>query len=261
MASAAHSVKMLAFDDEGAGTPVVFLHGLTFDRRTWRPIIDRLHGTVRSIAIDLPAHGQSGGRPADLDAVAAQVHELLSSLGIDSPIVVGHSMSAGIAASYAAAFPASGIVFVDSGPEIRPFGQLVRRLEPALRGPQFPQVWKAFEDSLGLERIPEPLRALVLDTHLVDQEVVLGYWDFALRSDPDELQALVDAQVRAIEAAVLGVFGRALTQGERERFAWASTAEIEEWVGGGHFVHLVDPDRFTKRLLEFVDRCTTGGPS
>jgi pimeloyl-ACP methyl ester carboxylesterase len=95
----------------------------------------------------------------------------------------------------------------------------------------------------------------------VDQEVVLGYWDFVLRRDPDELQALVDAQVRAIEAPVLGIFGRAVTAGERERFAWAPDAELEEWVGDGHFVHLVDPDRFTTRLLEFVDRCTTGGPS
>ena len=37
----------LAFDDEGSGIPVVFVHGLTFDRRTWRPIIDRLDGEAR----------------------------------------------------------------------------------------------------------------------------------------------------------------------------------------------------------------------
>ena len=42
MAAATDSVTSLAYDDEGAGTPVVFLHGLTFDRRTWRPIIERL---------------------------------------------------------------------------------------------------------------------------------------------------------------------------------------------------------------------------
>ena len=252
MAAATHASTRLAFDDEGTGTPVVLLHGLTFDRRTWGPIVERLDGAVRSIAIDLPAHGQSRGAPAALDVVAAQVHELLESLAVESPIVVGHSMSAGIAAFYAAAYPTSGIVFVDSGPEVLPFAQLVQRLEPALRSPQFPDVWRSFEESLGLDRLAEPTRSLVLEAHTVDQAVVLGYWDFLLRTDPNAIQELIDAQVRTIDVPVLGVFGREVTPGERERFAWAPGSELEEWVGHGHFVHLVEPDRFAARLLEFA---------
>ena len=46
MATATDLATKLAYDDEGAGTPVVFLHGLTFDRRTWRPIIERLDHLV-----------------------------------------------------------------------------------------------------------------------------------------------------------------------------------------------------------------------
>lgn len=42
-----------AYETHGVEVPVGFLHGLTFDRRTWRPIIERLGGSVRSIAIDL----------------------------------------------------------------------------------------------------------------------------------------------------------------------------------------------------------------
>jgi pimeloyl-ACP methyl ester carboxylesterase len=67
MATAAHTATRLAYDDQGAGTPVVFLHGLTFDRRSWRPIIQRLDGSVRSIAIDLPAHGESPGPPVPVE--------------------------------------------------------------------------------------------------------------------------------------------------------------------------------------------------
>jgi hypothetical protein len=33
--------------------------------------------------------------------------------------------------------------------------------------------------------------------------------------------------------------------------------ELEEWVGDGHFVHLVDPDRFTATLSRFVARCNS----
>ena len=78
----------LAHDIGGTGTPVVFLHGLTFDRRTWRPIIEELEGSVTSIAIDLPAHGDSGGKPTPLENVAEQIHRLLEALDVERPVVV-----------------------------------------------------------------------------------------------------------------------------------------------------------------------------
>src|SRR3954462_13696996 len=142
------SATRLSYDDEGAGIPVVFLHGLTFDRRTWRPIIERLDGSVRSIAIDLPAHGESGGAPASLDAVAARVRELVDSRGVERPIEVGHSLAAGISAVYGVAHPSRGAVMIDSGPHVRAFAELVQRLEPALRGPDLAARWPAVEDTL-----------------------------------------------------------------------------------------------------------------
>jgi pimeloyl-ACP methyl ester carboxylesterase len=50
----------LAYDDRGAGTPVVLLHGLTFDRAAWAPIVRKLGEGVRTVAIDLPGHGETG---------------------------------------------------------------------------------------------------------------------------------------------------------------------------------------------------------
>jgi len=256
MATATHSATRLAYDDEGAGTAVVFLHGLTFDRRTWRPIIDRLDGSVRSIAIDLPAHGDSGGRPGPLDEVAGYVHELLGSLAVDEPVMVGHSMSGGLVCSYAASYPSRGLVMVDSGPDVRPFARVVQRMETALRGPGFGELWRTFEESLGLELIPEPSRSLVLNSHEVRQDVVLGYWEAVLRADPDEFQAFIDESIRQLDVPCLGVFGRPITDSERERFGWLRDVQLEAWVGDGHFVHLVEPDRFVTRLRQFVEHCT-----
>jgi pimeloyl-ACP methyl ester carboxylesterase len=256
MATPANGETNLAYDDEGVGTPVVLLHGLTFDRRSWRPIIEQLDGAVRTIAIDLPAHGDSGGGPAPLDDVAARVHDLVAAaLGVDHPVVVGHSMSGALACLYAAAYPSRGVVVIDNGPDIRPLAQLVRRLEPVLRGPGFTQAWQGFEDSLGLERIPEPARTLVLETHHVNQHVVVGYWETVLRTDPDELQASIDSILRQLDVPCLAVFGRPITYGEHERFGWLPDVQLEEWAGDGHFVHLVDPDRFAARLLRFTNHC------
>src|SRR4051812_6732758 len=104
---------LLAFERRGTGVPVVLIPGLTFDRRSWGPTVDRLAGLC-TIAIDLPAHGASPGPPRDLEEVVAQVHRLLERLELAEPIVVGHSMSGGVAMIYAARYPVRGVVNVDS---------------------------------------------------------------------------------------------------------------------------------------------------
>jgi pimeloyl-ACP methyl ester carboxylesterase len=259
MATATDPDTGLAYDIEGTGTPVVFLHGLTFDRRTWRPIIDQLDGSVTSIAIDLPAHGDSGGEPAPVEDVAAQIRRLLQTLDVERPVVVGHSMAAAVAGLYASAHPARGIVLVDQATEVLPFAQMLHQIAPMLRGPAFDQVWPNIENSLGLDRIPEPVRTLVLDTHQVKQDVVLGYWDQVLSTEPAELQAWIDDKAARIKVPCLAVFGRPVTDGERERLGRLPDAQIEEWAGDGHFVHLTDPDRFATRLQAFVEHCDQAG--
>ena len=249
----------LAYDTEGTGTPVVFLHGLTFDRRTWRPIIDQLDGAFTSIAIDLPAHGDSGGDPAPLEIVAERIHGLLHSLGIERPVVVGHSMAAAVAGLYASAHPARGVVLVDQATEVLAFAQMLHQIAPMLRGPAFGQVWPDIENSLGLDRIPEPARTLVLGTHQVKQDVVLGYWNQVLDTEPAELQAWIDEKAAGIQVPCLAVFGRPASKGERERLGRLPDAQIEEWAGDGHFVHLVDPGRFATRLQTFVEHCDQAG--
>ena len=99
-----HPAGHTPLETYGAGVPVVFLHGLTFDRRTWRPIIDRLGSGVRSIAIDLPGHGDSpgtgtGGRLEQLAKLIANTVE--SACGVRDPIIVGHSMSGALGLVYA----------------------------------------------------------------------------------------------------------------------------------------------------------------
>jgi pimeloyl-ACP methyl ester carboxylesterase len=262
MTAGADDATKLAYDIDGDGVPVVFLHGLTFDRRSWRPIVERLGGSVRSIAIDLPAHGESRGVPKRLEEIAAHVHELLGTLAVERPIVVGYSMSGGLACIYAATYPVRGLVVLDSGPDVRPFAELLQRLAPALRGPGFADTWPTFEKSLGLERIPEPVRSVVLAGRQVDQDVVVGYWEPLLRTDPAELQAAIDDQiVPKLDKPCLGVFGRRVTERERERLARLADVRLEEWPDDGHCVHLVDPDRFAASLRRFVNHCTGGAPA
>jgi pimeloyl-ACP methyl ester carboxylesterase len=248
------STTKLAYEDQGSGVPLILLHGLTFNRFTWSPIIERLGESVRTVAIDLPGHGDSPGEPRSLWEVTALVHEVADGLGIERPIVVGHSMSAAIACIYGASYPALGVVSIDQSADIRPLAQIMRRLEPALRGPSFTEAFQPFQQSMGLDRVSEPTRSRTLAGQRLQQKLVIGYWEEMMRTDPQEMQQRINGVARRIACPYLAMFGRRLEQPEREHLsALVSTVQIEEWPGSGHFLHLAEPERFSERLRKFIE--------
>ena len=62
---------------------------------------------MTSLAIDLPAHGQSEGEPVPMQDVADQIH------GQERPIGVGQYIAAAAAGLSAATDPTRGIVLID----------------------------------------------------------------------------------------------------------------------------------------------------
>jgi pimeloyl-ACP methyl ester carboxylesterase len=252
----------LAIELAGEGVPVVLLHGLTFDRGSWRPVVDRLGDRVCSIAVDLPGHGQSRGSALPFGRLAALIRARLDELGVERPVVVGHSMSGGLAMAYAAEHPVRGVVTVDSPPDLRRFASLAQRLAPELRGGAFADTFDAvFQASMGLDLLPADVRRTVLAGQRIRQEVVLGYWAKLLSTEPDVLQARVDRLMSAIDVPVFGLFGRELVPSDRERLARVPHAGWEVWPDHGHFVHLVEPDRFADRLVGFIEHCRSAAPS
>ena len=254
--------QQLAYETCGQGIPVVFLHGLSFDRRSWRPIIDRLGGGVRSIAIDLPGHGQSPSPACELEQLAARIAHALDAIGgVDTPIVVGHSMSGVLAMIYAGAYPVRGVVDVDQSWNVRPFAQMVQQAEPMLRSERFLTAFNVFEQTMGLDLLSPELRANVVANRRVDRELVLGYWEEVLRSDPIELQRRIDRQAASVTVPCLAVFGHDLSPDEHHHMtSLVPNVQLEEWRGGGHMVHLVEPDRFATRLRKFIKHCASVWP-
>ncbi|MFL5862470.1 MAG: alpha/beta fold hydrolase [Solirubrobacteraceae bacterium] len=246
----------LAYERHGEGIPVVFLHGLTFDRTTWRPIIERLSDGVCSIAFDLPGHGETAGGPCSMQEAAARVKSAVDSLRIGEPVIVGHSISSGIASIYAASYPVRGLVSVAGTVDIRPMAEVIRRLEPMLRSDRFAEAFAPFQQSMGFEQVPEPLRTAERDRQDIRQEVVLGYWEQLLRQDPSELQREIDLTLASIDAPCLSVFGHELSAEERSHLEdHLSDGQFEEWPERGHLVHLAEPDRFAARLGFFIEHC------
>ena len=87
------------------------------------------------------------------------------------------------------------------------------------------------------------------------QDVVVGYWEQLMRERSGGAPGIDRCADARFDVPCLAVFGRALTEGERERFERLPDFQLEEWAGDGHCVHLVEPDRFAARLSRFIDDC------
>jgi len=102
---------------EGAGAPLLLLHGLLFSHRSWRRVAPRLAESFAVHAIDLPGHGESD-RPAaysySFDALVHTLAGLLDELGLGKVWLMGHSLGGGLGVLLAARYPerVQGLVLV-----------------------------------------------------------------------------------------------------------------------------------------------------
>lgn len=98
------SLSYLTSGDDDA-PPLLLLHG-TFWSRVWLPVLPALGTLRRSIALDLPGFGRSGGEldisQATVPALAETVLAAADALGLASFDLAGHDIGGGIAQHIAA---------------------------------------------------------------------------------------------------------------------------------------------------------------
>ena len=65
MPTAAVNGLQYFYEEKGSGFPVVFAHGLTFDRHMWDHQVQTLSSRYRCVAIDFRGHGGSSTAPGE----------------------------------------------------------------------------------------------------------------------------------------------------------------------------------------------------
>ena len=236
--------------------PLVLIHGLTFDRSTWQPLLDelaRIQPDRRVLALDLPGHGDAPRALSyDLGDVATYVHDAAAAAHLDAPILVGHSIGAIVALIYAARFPTAAVVNLDQPLYTKPFSALLHTLRPELEGPDFQAAWERFRNSMGFDQLDDRMRELVLSSHRPEQALVVGYWQGVFDESPDALQARVDASLRMLadrRTPFTYVSGRPV---DPEYAEWLTRSvpqvRIERFERSGHFPQLGDPRRLAELL-------------
>ena len=83
----------LAYDDGGAGTPCLFVHGFPHNRSLWTPQLQGLTVNVRCLAPDLRGFGETTVLPPfSMARYADDLAALLDVLHVDKAVVAGLSM-------------------------------------------------------------------------------------------------------------------------------------------------------------------------
>jgi pimeloyl-ACP methyl ester carboxylesterase len=191
------------------GAPLVLLHGAvsTADDMALGPMAP-LAERWRVLAVDRPGHGLS--RRARFEGApqrqAALIREGLTQLGVERPLVLGHSAGGWVALAWAALWPAevAGLVLVGpmAYPEIRPIEHglfaprampvvgpmlseaantsvdpaMLKTVQKAMFAPQpVPERWEGFPDDLVLGAMTEngeDAAALLSPAALIDYRAI-----------------------------------------------------------------------------------------
>lgn len=125
----ANGIRQHYIEYAGDGPALVLIPGITSPAITWGFVAERLAETNHVYVFDVRGRGLSENRPGlsyRLEDCALDAKGAIEALGLDRPVVLGHSMGARIATKLAALAPArvGRLVIVDppvSGPGRRPY--------------------------------------------------------------------------------------------------------------------------------------------
>lgn len=247
---------MIAWDESGSGPPIVLVHGLTEDRRAWDTVVALLADRFGCIRLDLRGHGESSDHD-DYSAIAMteDVGEAIAAARLDEPpVLVGHSLGSIPATVYATRAPVRAVLNIDQSLRLGDFAALLAPLAGQLRGPGFHETLQAIFEALGTGAATERDREYLAERHRhARKDVVLGVWDQVLDASPEELTTLAESLLAGVTVPYLAIHGSDPGPGYEQWLRRVMpSATFELWPGLGHYPHLMEPERFTRRVQELV---------
>ncbi|MBT8077314.1 MAG: alpha/beta hydrolase [Gammaproteobacteria bacterium] len=261
----------LHFRDEGAGQPLVLLHGWGMRSEVFDPQFAALTTRFRVIAPDLRGHGASSpvNGSDGMTILAHDVAELIHDLDLTQVILVGWSMGAIVAWKLmqgSASDRIAGIVIVDMVPRILsdaswPFG--LRDGEDATAFDsdvaRMRKDWRAYSDEFvprNVARGREDARGALLEkladlVRLNDPESMIRLWQSLASQDLREDVA----ESRVPSVIIYGERGQLYSPAA---FAWLNetipNSRRVSFSDSGHAPHLEESELFNATLVDFADR-------
>ena len=251
-------------ESEGAGEPVVILHGLMGSCDNWRAVRTALAARYFVVCVDLPNHGRSPHAAAvSLSSVGDDVMETLGALGVRGrAAVIGHSMGGKVAMQMASehAERLRGLVVVDISPRaIQPVHLFVLRacqdldLAAARRRGEL--------DAALAQFVPQPETRDFLLKNVARDADGRFVWRVPLQYLIDNYRVVSDAPPLVAPYAGPSLFVAGATSPFRMRNdealirGWFPAARFVTIPDAGHLVHTDQHDTFVAEVREFLKGC------
>lgn len=270
----------LHVEEWGSGPPIVFVHGLALDHRTWHHQYLALADRYRLVGIDLRGHGRStlGADDFGSHRSAADLAAVFEQLDLRGAVLVGHSLGGTVVGQLCADRPdllgerVAGLGFVDtfasafagegwfrerlSPTLVRFAARFQTRTEPRGTASTSALAYAMARQPFGPHPQPEAVRHTLSMGAACAPAVVgaatVGNLDYDVR---EELQ-VVDCPVLVVR----GEHDSLATPRSAGQFATAlPDAEMVVLDDSGHLPMLELPHRFTELLDGFATRVTTKG--
>lgn len=251
--------RKIACRRKGEGKPVVLLHGITEGSEIFAPTMDLLSKDYDVVAIDMAGHGASSA-PGNvgMEEMAADAGLLIHTLGLEAPLLIGHSYGGIIAGVLGANGIGSGIILVDQPFELTGFREQLLANREHLEGEGFHPFIDQLFLSIGMDKLNKHDFDLLSAYHAkADQDFVLAQWAGVLADDITPLEQTIDGVLRSIEKPLLSLHAMGKNDGSAYK-SWllrrVPHAQVEFWGDLGHWLHLVEPVKFCQRVKEFDQR-------
>jgi pimeloyl-ACP methyl ester carboxylesterase len=243
----------------GTGQPLLFLHGNGSSGLNWHQQIDFFKDRYRVIVYDSINHGHSGNSPRN-EPEPDRVDELevvLAALGIERPILCGHSMGGSTVVRWACRHPSDAVALVVSGSGVARSGSgAPRAAEPLPESEAFlpPSAGTFTEDWVrghGRE-MAHYAQLRSTGTRLEAQRHPRQATASRPSRDPAELVPLAKA-IRSPLLAIVGRLDAALTSAEHLH-ELVPGAKLEVLEGNAHNEYYQSAEDFNRRVAAFLDR-------
>jgi pimeloyl-ACP methyl ester carboxylesterase len=242
----------LYYERAGSGEPeLLFVPGWCCDHTAFQPQFDHFAPAHRVTSVDLRGVGQSDA-PDDgysIPRLADDVAALCAAVGIERPVVVGHSLGGMIAIDLGARYPAlaSALVLVDPGP-IDPLPATVdffRGFAEELEGPKGEEARREYVHDMGAR--DDELAGWIVEHMCAPRQpvaaaVIRGVSEWNGR----ELLARCEIPVLLVRAR----FG--LETDPLRLLEIKPDLEVGITVGAGHFHHLEVPEQVNAMIERFL---------